>query len=207
MSKKVKVFLVILSTIIASGIGLWLLKPKKQDNFVQKEISIKQAKPVEIKNIKYNDEAGFEFEFPEDLIIKPIELTNPQVYSSLEITSAIEGKLTLRIADTTFKTTSEWIAEFEKNNFISDLTTFRLDDLTGINFIYGVPKNRLGIIINDGIIYTIESPGDDGYWDRARDIIINSFKFKPEVFENNENKTEPDPANKETITLIEENLE
>ena len=193
MSKNIIVVLIIL---IATATAWKLLQPKPPESYVQQEISIKQAAPETISTLTYQDDAGFSFAYPSDLTVRPVELDDKSIYSSLELSGKQPGMLTIRISDTSFSSLKDWQVWFEKKNVLSEVRPVRLDDLTGTAFSYGAPKlNRLAAV-DSGILYTIESPADNGYWDRLQEQLINSFKF-----------ANPPTATDSGITLIEEKYE
>lgn len=203
MSKTTKVIIVVLVLAVCGGVGAWLLRPKTPDVFDQKEINVKPPETNAVKTLTYNDEAGFSFNYPSDLTVLPVELTDKQVYSALEITGNLSGKVYIRISDTTAADTNAWIKDFEKNNVISDVRTIRLDDLTATEFVFNAPKIRKTVAVNENILYSLENPADDGYWDRVKEMIVTSFRFMPEVYQTQAPPTETN----DDITLIDESLE
>ncbi|MCX6816811.1 MAG: PsbP-related protein [Candidatus Beckwithbacteria bacterium] len=174
---KTKILIIVLMLILVAGTIIWLVKPKTKENFVEQEISIKQTEPVEVKTVTYQDSSGFSFEHPSDLKIQEVELDDKTVFSSLEITGNQPGKLSLKISDTNFKTLKDWQKEFEQKNIIMDVRGISFDDITGVEFTYTAPKLRKAVAIDNAIIYSLEAPADDGYWDKIQEGILNSFKF------------------------------
>lgn len=202
MSKKIKLVIVSLLTMVITA-GTWLLlKPKTKDSFVEREISIKQAEVEKPQVLTYEDASGFKFDYSSDLTIQEVELDNNSVYSSLELLSSDPGKLTIRISDTGFPDLTTWQKEFETKNIINEVVSANWDDLTAIEFSYGAPKLRKTVAVDSNIIYELESPADNGYWDKIRGSILSSFKFQLPT----EVETLTKNDNQEVI-LIEETME
>lgn len=203
MSKKIKIITAGLLIILIGGVAFWLLRPKQKDVFDQKEISLKPAPIPQTENLTYSDPAGFEFTYPNDLSIQAVETNDKIVYSSLEITGPMPGKISLRVSDSQSLTTAAWLKDFEKNNVINDVVDIYFADLSGTSFSFSAPKIRKAVAINENVLYTLENPADEGYWDRAKDTILIGFKFKPEVFTENSS----DSGENTDIILLDEVIE
>lgn len=202
MSKKVKLVVILLIVIVIGG-GVWLLlKPKAKDNFVEREISIKQAGVEKGKTLTYEDTSGFSFDYSSDLTVQEIELDNNTVYSSLELLGDEPGKLTIRISDTQYTDLKTWQKDLETKQVINEVRSVNWDDLTAVEFSYGAPKLRKTAAVNNKVIYELEAPADNGYWDKMRESVLLSFKFSPSVFV----KPTADTDNEEVI-LLEEVIE
>lgn len=199
---KIKFGIIGLIVIVFCGIGFWLMKPKEKDSFVEKEISIKQAVVAPLENLIYKDSSGFSFEYQSDLKIQEVELDDKTVYSSLEITGSQPGKLTLKISDTDLTSLKDWQKGFEEKNVITDVRNALWADLNTIEFTYGAPKLRKTTALENKIMYSLEAPADDGYWDKVRELIIGSFQFETQKV-NSTTKPQTD----ESIVLLEEKVE
>ena len=198
MSKKVKLVVILLIVIVIGG-GVWLLlKPKAKDNFVEREISIKQAGIEKGKTLTYEDTSGFSFDYPSDLTVQEIELENNTVYSSLELLGSEPGKLTIRISDTQYPDLKTWQKDLETKEVINEVRPVNWDDLTAVEFSYGAPKLRKTAAVDSKVIYELEAPADNGYWDKIRESILSSLKFDQSVFVN-----QPTSVDDEVILLEE----
>lgn len=201
MSKKVKLVVMLLIVIVIGG-GAWLLlKPKAKDNFVEREISIKQAEVEKPKTLTYEDASGFSFDYSSDLTIQEVELDDNTVYSSLELLGSEPGKLTIRISDTQYPDLKTWQKDFETKQVINEVRPVNWDDLTAVEFSYGAPKLRKTAAVDNKVIYELEAPADNGYWDKMRELILASIKFSPA---SGESTTETD---NQDVVLLEEKVE
>jgi len=202
MSKKVKLVVMFLIVIVI-GTGTWLLlKPKAKNNFVEREISIKQAEVAKPKTLTYEDASGFSFDYSSDLTVQEVELDDNTVYSSLELLGSDPGKLTIRISDTQFPDLKAWQKDLETKQVINEVRPVNWDDLSAVEFSYGAPKLRKTAAVDSKVIYELEAPADNGYWDKMRESILLSFKFNPAVF--GQAATETD---NEEVVLLEEVIE
>lgn len=198
MSKKVKLVIILLIVIVIGG-GVWLLlKPKAKDNFVEREISIKQAGVEKGKILTYEDSSGFSFDYPSDLTIQEVELDDNTIYSSLELLGSEPGKLTIRISDTQYPDLKTWQKDFETKQVINEVRPVNWDDLQAVEFSYGAPKLRKTVAVDSKVIYELEAPADNGYWDKIRESILSSLKFDQSVFVN-----QPTSVDDEVILLEE----
>lgn len=203
MSKKVKFLVMLLIVIIIAGTVWLVLKPKTKDSFVEREISIKQAGVEKGKILTYEDSSGFSFDYSSDLTVQEIELDDKTVYSSLEILGNEPGKLTMRISDSQFQNLIIWQKDFENTHVINEVRSVNWDDLKTIEFSYGAPKLRKTVAVDNKVIFELEAPADNGYWDKTRESILLSFKFSP-----NEPTTEADTeVDNQEVILLEEKVE
>ncbi len=208
MSKRFKAFILIISVI---SVGTWAfrsLKPGNNAGFVEKEISIKQATIPGGKNKIYEDLAGFNFEYPESLKVQEIEIDDKTIYSSLELIAFNGEKLTLKIADTKFKNLESWQENFENSNVAFKVNDIYWTDIAGKQLQYGAPKKLLTTVVEANVLYQIESPMDnDGFWDQAHQLILNSFEFDESVIIQEKSAQGGENAENEDIVLIEETKE
>lgn len=194
--------LLALSVLAAAG---WLLfKPQTRDSFSQKEISIKQADIPDVNAALYEDWSGFKFTYPDILTVKEVELDNPRVYSSLEISGADAKRLTVRVADTEIANLTDWQKDFNQQNSIRKIDQTALADLPALRLQYGAPEMLLTVAINSGVIYQIESLADDGFWNRTHEDLVSSWQFTNMA---GADAAETPSSQSETITLIEETVE
>lgn len=203
-SKKLKW---LVAAIIVIGILGWtgwqLFKPKPKESFTQKEISIKQAEIPQVTTLTYSDWAGFKFEYPSVLAVKEIELDNPSVYSSLELTNSDNKKMTVRIADTVYPDLAAWQKAFAQDNSVRKIDQTTLAEMPGLKLQYGAPEMILTVAINDGILYQVQSTADSGFWTRTHTDLVDSFTLT------NTQAAEPSarPAQEDgAITLVEETV-
>lgn len=184
VSKKLIIALVVgLSTVLLVGGGIFFYSQKTSTSSKSpNQASDKASKTPEIiayKLLPYEDEAGFSFDYPDNLGIIEKEVNDSSVYSSLELSSkSFPGeKITIRISDTKSKNPSGWL---EANSPAGTLVTsgeITLDGMKGQDYVYAQPNRNLTIVVDSGILYYFEAPKDDNFWTKAVDEIKTSFKL------------------------------
>ena len=208
MSKWKKLIIGLIAIVIVSGGAILVLKQKSNDVFVQREISIEQAEVEQVTTETYRDEAGFRFDHPASLIVNEVELDDADVYSSIELEGEFDEKISIRIADTKTENLEEWQTEFEEKNVVIEIDEIFLADIDGLQVVYGAPKKLLTVAVDGGVLYTISSPADEGYWDKIHEQILNSFEFDESVYVSEDDLKESQVQEVESdIVLIEEILE
>jgi len=114
-SKQIKWIAAVLIFLATTGWAWWQLKPKNKE-IPQQEINIKQAEIPQAETVTYEDWSGFKFDYPDILTIKEVELDNPEVYSSLEISGTDGKRLMIRVSDTQMTDLVEWQKSFNRQN-------------------------------------------------------------------------------------------
>lgn len=207
MSKGVKLLILGGAVLLIGGWAGWMLWPKRSSEFAEKEINIQQAEIPAIENVVYTDWAGFSFEHPDNLTIEELEVDDKTVYSSLELTAVDEKKLTLKIANSRFKDLEAWKESFEAVNVVISLRDVYWVDIPGLQVVYGAPKKLLTVAVEDGVLYQLESPTDEGgFWDETHQLILNSFEFAESVMVNEETEVQIEEETGKDIILLEEEI-
>jgi len=207
MSKGVKLLILGGAVLLVGGWAGWMLWPKRSSEFTEKEINIQQAEIPAIENAVYTDWAGFSFEHPDNLTIEELEADDKTVYSSLELTAVDEKKLTLKIAESRFKDLEAWKESFEAVNVVISLRDVYWVDIPGLQVFYGAPKKLLTVAVEDGVLYRLESPTDEGgFWDETHQLILNSFEFAESVMVNEEAEVQIEEETDKDIILLEEEI-
>lgn len=208
MSKGTKGLILLIGVLGIGGWTAFMLWPKGNSDFIEKEISIEQAGLPSTENVIYEDWAGFSFEYPNSLKVEEIEVDNATIYSSLELTATDGQKLTLRIADSQFRSLDEWKENFEAKNVAVSLKKAYWVDMAAFQLNYGAPKKLLTVAVDDGAIYRVESLADDGgFWDQTHQLILNSFEFDESVLIQPQETEITTIEEDEDIILLEEIIE
>ena len=206
MSKKFKIGLAILITLVIGAMAFWQLKLVNRKAKPEAEINIKEAVLPLTKTLTYEDWAGFKFDYPESLKIEEVEIDDKTVYSSLELTAANGEKLNLRVADTEFKNIAEWQKEFEKKYLVTLVKDVLWEEMAARQLVYGAPKRLMTLTIDNGVLYSLDSLKDEyEFWEKTQNSIVNSFMFTQTA----ENQAKPavTPEANEEIVLVEETIE
>ena len=135
--------------VLVAGAGVWLMMSKGEQKppEVVKQKTEETAAVTEVNLKQWKDEAGFIFDYPENLKIKQNTEDN-ESYANLEITAEDKvGKIKVLAQDTKLKSIDEWNKEKAENK-----------------------KGR----IDQGILFTIEA---DAGWEKELEMIDKSWQF------------------------------
>ena len=136
---------------------------------------------LEAELVLWDDEAGFTFEYPEDLYIDdhPEDMEN---YAHLEITSTkeLDGKILILVNDADTDTIGDWLEESEEATQASAIDTI-LAETDAKKLLFKDPKKVLTAVIDPyEALFLLElEPGEGEYWTKVYDQILESFTFKP----------------------------
>lgn len=165
-----------------------LLVVQKKKTAPAGQIQVPIQEKASEKLITYKDEAGFEFTYPEDLTIKDVSGDLP-VYSSLEISSAQhEGKMAIRITDTSFASLDAWLKSKEATG-AGSTREITLAGMPGKQIQFTNPRRLVTIAIDEGIMYFLESPlassaeasAKAEYWNKIHNEIVSSFTLSDQT--------------------------
>lgn len=180
MSKKMLSIILVVSGILVVGLAIILAanRFKKEEKIVSPttgEIPGTQM-PVDKGKFKtYNDEAGFSFNYSEDLTVKEVENQDETTYSWLEISGLAKPKefISIKLTDTTLSSVDDWLKKNKQTDWVANEAV-----LSGMNGkIINSPTKIISVAIQKRILFLIESPADaDGFWEKQHEIIGESFK-------------------------------
>lgn len=156
-------------------VGVFLLTRQKSSSRApidqQAQTTVEEKVPSQTTKT-YTDEAGFSFDYPDDVTVSKKESTSSAVYSSLEITSeGVPGSMAFLIEDTKVK----FVNELLQNNITTKETT--LGNLKATETEDAVKTVLLAI--DQGILFKLEINPDKNksYWDSVYKIVLSSFSF------------------------------
>lgn len=174
--KKNLILFVLAVLIIIVGIkvfGFTSQKPSADSNSLELAIK-KDIKPSETF-IEYSDETGFKFNYPDNLSIVKNEIKDNSTYADLQLNSKdISGSLSLKIADSKFKSLNEWL----KSNKIAT-SSASVRNLGNLKALEVKTSDRLMLgAIDQGILFTIEMPLlEEEFWTKVYDKLLTDFSF------------------------------
>jgi len=181
VSKKLSVIIAAIIGIAILVLGWFFAFGKKESGVVSPlsdEISQQSAdRRTEAENlVKYEDEAGFSFEYPASLTIKDITPEDNLTYSELEITSDnYNGKTILRVKDAVKCATMKC---FLSENPAGEARDISLAGMAGKQIRSDEPALLQTVVIEDGVEYLVESPlvePDSVFWNKVHNDIVYSF--------------------------------
>ncbi len=166
--------------LIAIIVGIWFFfsQPKNTSSEKQQQSKV-QKETVPSATIKTHiDEAGFQFNYPDDLTFNKKESTSSAVYADIELTSnQVPGILTFRVEDTKEKTIDAWV---KKN--ISSASPSATKEVT----LGSLPAKQMDmsdtivtIAIDQGIFFRLEimPKKEKNYWESVYNTLLSGFSF------------------------------
>lgn len=127
------------------------------------------------KNLKeYSDDAGFSFQYPDDVQVSKKDVDDNITYSSLELTSSqAKGKILIKIEDTQLESVDDW---FAKETLKGNITEIKIGEISGKEANTNNQITSAGL--DQGILFTLEVDSQNQkYWQSVYDTILSSFNF------------------------------
>lgn len=168
--------------ILAIGMVVGLVAQGKKAGVVTPVVTPTPTKVEEEKLVKYEDEAGFSFEYPERLVIK--DLTGEEEYSVLEISSLEhEGKTVIKVVDTKYSSVDDWLKKAKETTEVGGSREIELGGMPGRQIQFENPRRLMTIAIDEGVMFFVESPLEpDGlFWNKVHNSIGSSFVLTEEI--------------------------
>lgn len=176
MTGKKKILAISGIGLILVGVLVFVVKRIQGPKSLLNPLPTTSPSEPEEKNLTYNDEAGFSFEYPEGLEIKDESGQND--YSVLKITAADKtGEMVIRVVDTKYKTIDDWLKKAPEATGAGDARNIELAGMTGQQIQIENPRRLVTIAIDKGVMYYLESPLNEEsvYWNKTHNTIVSSF--------------------------------
>lgn len=169
-----KTFLLLILAILGIGVIFLVYRPKP--TLITSPQLTKTAVSPSTTLKSYTDQAGFSFNYPDNLSLKSNEPQSPTVYADIELTSKdVVGSLTLKISDTNFASVVEWL---QANNPSSQTPKeVKLGNLKALE-ITAEERLLLGAI-DQGVLFTIEMSlkEEKDFWMNVYSKILADYAF------------------------------
>ncbi|QQG40996.1 MAG: hypothetical protein HYV37_01590 [Candidatus Levyibacteriota bacterium] len=163
---------VVIIMLVAFGIFFFSSSKKSDPVPLQQNVPVETKKSPSLTTKTYVDDAGFQFDYPDDLTVAKKDNTSSVTYSSLEIVSKeVSGSMFFLVEDTKAKSVDELV---EKNTTTKEAALGSLEAIE----VTGGDKTTL-FAIDQGILFqvTLYRATDKSYWDGVYQTIISSFSF------------------------------
>lgn len=175
-----KAKLVILSAgVLVAGVltafGVIFFKSQKEPLVSLPQIQKSPASPTLEAEETYRDEAGFSFGYPKDVKISDITPDEAAYYSKLSLKK--EGKeMTISAKDTKYKNPEEWLNK--DKDAPEDASLVGAVALGGISAKQYASDGKLWTVaVDQRVLYLIEGPKDNGFWESFHDLLVSTFNF------------------------------
>jgi len=184
MSKKKWVFIGVGALVILLGLVTTFFivyGPKKRITLPSALTTLQLIKGEVSGDLVYEDASGFSFKYPKDIKVSDITPDEENYYTQLSLENSGQ-EMKVSMLDTTYQSLDEWLEEdSEAPKGATLIGAVSLDGVSARQ--YSFEAKLLTAAIDQEVLYLIESPKDELYWDKVHELFISSFAF-----------AEPEPA-------------
>lgn len=171
-------FSVVFILIAGGSAGFFLTKKSKDQKNLEAPIITSKIKEVN-EETTYNDASGFSFKYPQSANVHDVTPQDSSYYSVLELASAERsGKIILTVKDTKFSDVDTWLS--------NDSVVPKTATSSGVSSIGNIPAKKYEVMqgkeqllltaaVEDGVLYSIEGPKDNGFWEKTYSNLLFSF--------------------------------
>jgi len=150
----------------------------------------------------YTDSSGFSFRYFSDISVSDITPSDPVYYTALLLKKGVSS-MKVDIKDTGYTTVDSWYAREGSGRKLVGAVS-----LGGISAQqYTDAENLYTVAIDQGVLYSMQSPRDAEYWDDVHDLFVESFAFSNGESTSNSVKPTSVPNSSGVIYLDEEVIE
>jgi len=180
--KKIGSILVILVVI---GVAIYLVINNKKTNknlppISQNSTQLSPAQPAISQNTKkYLDkEAGFSFDYPDNLEVTRSGTLKDNEYANLKITGNVSGEITFKAEDTTVKTVADYLLKNKLATEGAQILDTKIADLPAKKYLF---KDKIWtLVLDQGVIYFFNADlkNQAQFWASAFEKITSTFTFE-----------------------------
>lgn len=199
-------------------IGTAIIIPVVIILFVQRSFSTKTKSPSTktvtnqegdevVGDKSYADPAGFQFDYPGELVITP-QKTKEDEYANVFLRSRKKkGEIHIYIKDTTAATLDQYLRQNKITSTATNSAQITLDDLEGKTI--STATGAKTIVVDSNIVYILEvaTREDKNMWMDTYEKILTSFKFSEEQTSEDASAPPVDSSSEEFSDVEEEIVE
>lgn len=174
MSKKYVVIGTVLLIILLGAAGGYFLFNRNNSTETDETSLTSFGSSLATNDSKFNDpltdfedESGYSFSYPETLKLKDVTPDDENYYSSLELSK--DGQM-MKVNITVGN-----IDPYKTNKSASLVGSTTLGGISSNQ--YSLNGRLFTVAIDQGVLYVIDSPKDNGFWEDAQAKVVSSFKF------------------------------
>ncbi len=165
------------TVLIIFGGVFYFLMPKEDIKPTENKPAIVAEKTPSKTTKTYVDEAGFQFEYPDDVTVTGKKELNDQTYADVTISSDLEGEIQLVVTDTKIKSLKDWLTQ---NKISSDSAKIETIPFGGIDALeVNTDSKKITVALDKGVLFVLEGTlsKEKSYWDLVYKTIQSSFLF------------------------------
>lgn len=174
MSKKLILVIGVVILLLVTGIWVFYLG---KDGIKSPVVEVAQNLLPKIQGERtYEDESGFSFKYPKNADVTDKTPDDTNYYSLLELTSKdASGKLIISVRDTKFVKVPEWAKKELVGATLTGAITLGGISASQYETAKADSKSQVTVAIQDGVLYQITSPADNGFWQAGADLVVSTF--------------------------------
>lgn len=183
MKKKILLGLSVSLALLVAIAAFFLTRNEKQTS--PAETPTPEVEEKQEKLAQYEDEAGFNFEYPEGLMVRDVTPEDKTHYSLLEISSSkAEGKMTIEVVDTVYSSVEDWLKKDKQASSAGQVSReITLGGIVGKQIQTENPRQLMTVAINEKVLFLLISPletSNGQYWNKIHNDIMASFQISQE---------------------------
>lgn len=122
----------------------------------------------------YIDSSGFSFKYPKDVKVEDITPNDTTYYTELVLSKNLMS-LKISVKDITQDSIDSWIKDSKDYKNAKYIKTISLDGVEAKQ--YSKLTKLATVAVKNKVLYLIEGPKDNGFWEDTQNIIASSFFF------------------------------
>lgn len=185
MSKKVLIIGGVTLAVIAAISSFVFIKPKSKETSditsgseqAASAFSDEEATP----DVLYEDGSGFSLKHPASITVEDVtpEEEDSPFYTLLDLKRESEG-INVAFKDTEYKTVDEMLEKdpnAPKNTSLVGASSMAGIAVSQYAYTFEGKEKLLSVTIDKGILYLIEGPKDNGFWEKTHNLVISTLAF------------------------------
>lgn len=185
MSKKVLIIGGVVLAVSVAVLSLVFIKPKSKvatETSGDSEQAVSAFSEEEATlDVLYEDASGFSIKHPKSITIedKTPEEEDTPFYTLLNLGRGNEG-ITIAMKDTDYETVEEMMQkdpDAPKGASLIGATSMAGIAVSQYAYTFEGRETLLSTAIDKGVLYLIEGPKDDGFWEKTHNLVISTLAF------------------------------
>jgi hypothetical protein len=122
----------------------------------------------------YIDSSGFSFKYPKDIKVEDVTPDDTTFYTELELSKNLMN-LKISVKDISEDSIDNWIKDSKDYKNAKYVKSISLDGVEAKQ--YSKLTKLITVSVKDKVLYLIEGPNDNGFWEDTQNIIASTFVF------------------------------
>lgn len=173
---------IILALSVAIAAYIWFRpgretkKPGAGSEITKGDIFLKEeATP----DVLYEDSSGFSIKHAASITIEDLTPEESEFYTLLDLKRGDSG-MSIAFKDTEYKSVEDMLekdSDAPKNTSLIGAASLDGIPMTQYSYNFESKEILLSAAIDKGVLYLIEGPKDEGFWEETQNLIVSTFAF------------------------------